>query len=41
MSLMGVTMYKTDIYSIEHCKITVKVFELYGFSKILNVSFEQ
>ena len=40
MSLSGLTMYKTDVYSIEHYKITVKVFELYGFSKILNVCFE-
>ncbi len=41
MSLMGITMYKADIYAIEHCKRTIKDFELYGFSKILNVSFKQ
>ncbi len=38
---MGITMYKADVYSIEHCRRTIKDFELYGFSKILNVSFEQ
>ena len=30
---MGITMYKAAVYSIEHCKITVKVFELCVFSK--------
>ncbi len=41
MALLGITLYKSDIYNIEHCKRTIKDFELYGFSKILNVSFEQ
>lgn len=41
MALLGITLYKSDIYNIEYCKRTIKDFELYGFSKILNVSFEQ
>ena len=35
------TMYNNDIYKIEHNKRTVKDYELYAFSKILNVSYDQ
>jgi len=39
--LIGITLYKSDIYNIEYCKRTLKDFEIYGFSKVLNVSLEQ
>ena len=41
LSLIGITLYKSDIYNIEYCKRTLKDFEIYGFSKVLNVSLEQ
>lgn len=41
LALMGVTMYNNDIYKIEHYKRTVKDYELYAFSKVLKVSYEQ
>ena len=41
LALMGVTMYNNDIYKIEHNKRTVKDYELYAFSKSLNVSYDQ
>ena len=33
-------MHKNDIYMIESNKRTVKDYELWGFTKVLNVSFE-
>ena len=35
LELLGITLYKADIYSIEHNKRTVKDFELFAFSKVL------
>lgn len=37
LSLLGITLYKNDIYRIESNKRSVKDFELWGFSKILNI----
>ena len=37
LALLGITMYKMDIYRIEHNKRSVKDFELLGLSKILKV----
>ena len=36
LELLGITLYKADIYSIEHNKRTVKDFELFAFSKVLD-----
>lgn len=41
MALLGITLYKSDIYNIEYCKRTIKDFELYGFTKVLKVTFDQ
>ena len=41
MALLGITLYKSDIYNIEHCKRTIKDFEVFGFCKIFNISLEQ
>lgn len=40
LALLGITMYKMDIYRIENNKRTVKDFELWGFSKVFNVKIE-
>lgn len=36
LELIGVTMYKADIYNIEHNKRSVKDFELLAFSIVFN-----
>lgn len=41
LDLLGVTMYISDIYEIEHGKKTVKDFEVIAFCKVLNISLEQ
>lgn len=41
LALIGVTLYNNDIYKIEHNKRTVKDYELYAFSKVLNIGVEQ
>lgn len=41
LALIGITMFNNDIYKIEHNKRTVKDYELYAFTKILNISYEQ
>lgn len=41
LALLCITMFNNDIYKIEHNKRTVKDYELYAFTKILKVSYEQ
>ncbi len=41
LDLIGVTMYISDIYEIEHGKKTVKDFEAVAFCKVLNITLEQ
>ena len=41
LDLIGVTMYISDIYEIEHGKKTVKDFEVLAFCKVLNISLEE
>lgn len=40
LSLIGITLYKNDIYRIENNKRTVKDFELWGITQILNITCE-
>lgn len=40
LALLGITLYKNDIYRIESNKRVVKDFELWGISKSLNVKIE-
>ena len=40
LDLIGVTMYISDIYEIEHGKKTVKDFEAFAFCKVLAISLE-
>ena len=41
LDLIGVTMYISDIYEIEHSKKTVKDFEAFAFCKVLGISLEE
>ena len=40
LALLGITLYKMDIYRIENNKRTVKDFELWGLAKIFNIKVE-
>lgn len=40
LNLLGIPIYKNDIWLIEANKRTVKDYELWGFVKVLNISFE-
>lgn len=40
LALLGITLYKNDIYKIENNKRTVKDFELWGIIKILKINYE-
>jgi len=40
LALLGIPLYTNDIYKIEHNKRTVKDYELYALSKVLNVKIE-
>lgn len=40
LNLLGINMHKNDIYMIEANKRTVKDYEIWGFTKVLNISFE-
>ena len=40
LNLLGINMHKNDIYMIESNKRTVKDYEIWGFIKVLNISFE-
>lgn len=40
LNLLGINMHKNDIYMIEANKRTVKDYELWGFIKVLNITFE-
>ena len=41
LDLIGITMYISDIYEIEHGKKTVKDFEVLGFCKVLDITLNQ
>ena len=40
LNLLGIQMDKNDIWLIEANKRTVKDYELWGFIKVLDISFE-
>lgn len=40
MSLLGIALYRSDIYKIEHFERIVKDFEAYAFCKILGISLD-
>lgn len=40
LSLLGITLYQSDIYKIEHNERTVRDFELWGICSVLNIKAE-
>lgn len=40
LTLLGITLYQSDIYRIEHNERTVRDFELWGICKVLNIKSE-
>lgn len=41
LSLLGITMYKNDIWRIETNQRFVKDFEIWGFVKVLGIKYEE
>ena len=41
LALLGITMYHSDIHSIEHQERTIKDFEIKAICKVLNITYEQ
>lgn len=41
LALLGITLYQSDIYKIEHNERTVRDFELWGIAKVLDVSYDE
>lgn len=39
LNLLGINLYKNDIYMIENNKRTVKDYEVWGFMKVLDISY--
>lgn len=39
LNLLGINLHKNDIYMIENNKRTVKDYEVWGFIKVLNISY--
>ncbi len=40
LSLLGITLYQSDIFRIEHNERTVRDFELWGICTVLNIKSE-
>ena len=40
LNLLGIHMHKNDIYMIENNKRSVKDYEVWGFMKILNITYD-
>lgn len=41
LSLLGITLYQSDIFKIEHNTRTVRDFELWGICTVLNIKAEE
>ncbi|MCI8397671.1 MAG: helix-turn-helix transcriptional regulator [Clostridia bacterium] len=41
ISLLGVTLYQSDIFKIEQNQRTVRDFELWAISKVMDVDFNE
>lgn len=39
LNLLGINLHKNDIYMIENNKRTVKNYEVWGFMKVLDISY--
>ncbi len=40
MSLLGISLHRSDIYNIEHSERIIKDFEAYAFCKVLGISLD-
>lgn len=40
LSLLGITLYQSDIFKIENNKRTVRDFELWGITQVLEITAE-
>lgn len=40
LNLLGINLHKNDIYMIENNKRSVKDYEVWGFIKILNITYD-
>ncbi len=40
LCLLGITLYQSDIFKIEHNERTVRDFELWGICQVLNIKSE-
>ena len=40
LNLLGINLHKNDIYMIENNKRSVNVYEVCGFIKILNITYD-
>lgn len=40
LNLLGINLHKNDIYLIENNRRTVKDYEVWGFIKVLNISYD-
>ena len=40
LNLLGINLHKNDIYMIENNKRTVKDYEVWGFMKVLSISYD-
>ena len=41
LSLLGITLYQSDIFKIEKNERTVRDFELWGITQVLNITTEE
>ena len=39
LNLLGINLHKNDVYMIENNKRSVKDYEVWGFIKVLNISY--
>lgn len=40
LNLLGINLHKNDVYMIENNKRSVKDYEVWGFIKVLNISYD-
>ena len=41
LNLLGINLHKNDVYMIENNKRSVKDYEVWGFIKVLNISYDE
>lgn len=41
LNLLGINLHKNDVYMIENNRRSVKDYELWGFIKVLNISYDE